>query len=408
MLMVVVTIGASALLGPASASSARVATVANASCTDPAVYDHYDGFRVGVPKGWNLSSTGGLIVVAKNYTNETNGFVQTAYLDQRQSAHQFFSKILAYIAKITTTGSTVLKFRVTGGTTAIASGSVGGVAVSGKASVRVLGVSANGHSELGVVSGYFAPTGQVARERNELASIGGCYAPARGTLFRFFKDSQFGYVMPAGWSVVEHPDLLSLQDGPNASANFLLVGPVLESDGVTDAESLFKYGMQEAGVTLNQTLLTVAGPAQTSSNGGSEQEVFYYFLGHVGSKAVHGEARVISSIGGGAASGILRLALTTPNLWNSLNGGLMWAALSIQHNFTQDLQAIQQSQEQQAGFAQQVEGFDQALNGTDLVEDPSTGVEYEAPYSAYQSGPDGPGYYLGNPGDESKLTVITP
>jgi hypothetical protein len=385
------------------------ATVASAACADRVVTDSYDGFRVGVPRGWNLESTGGLITVAKDYTGQTNGFVETAYLKHGQSVHAFFTKILAYLAKITTAGSTVLRFHVTGATTATASGRVGSVTVSGKASVRAIGVSAKGRSELGVVSGYFAPTTQVGRERRELASIGGCYSPARGTLFRFFKDSQFGYVMPAGWSVIERPDLLFLHDGPNASANFLLAGPLPASDGVTDNQSLLNYTMREASVTIDKVLLSVSGPTQTSVTGATEQEVIYFFLGHVGAKAIHGEARVISSTGGGVTSGILRFALTTPKLWNALNGGLMWAALSIQHNFTQDLQAIQQAQQQQAGFAQQVAGFDKALNGTDLVEDPSTGIQYEAPYSDYQNdGPNGPGYYLGNPGDERKLTLLTP
>ena len=53
--------------------------------------------------------------------------------------------------------------------------------------------------------------------------------------------------------------------------------------------------------------------------------------------------------------------------------------------------------------------LDQALDGTDLVEDPATGEQFEAPYSDYsQSGPDGPGYYVGSPGSETKLNVITP
>ncbi|HWE58793.1 MAG TPA: hypothetical protein VG228_03780 [Solirubrobacteraceae bacterium] len=392
----------------ASGPTAPKATVASGSCSDPVVTDGYDGFRVGVPRGWNLQSTGGLITVAKDYTGQTNGFIQTAYVTRGQSVRGFFTKVLAYLAKITSTGSTTLAFHVTGGTTATATGRVGSVAVSGKASVRVIGVSANGHSELGIVSGYFAPTSQVGPERNELASIGGCYAPARGTLFRFFRDSQFAYVMPAGWGVIERSDLLFLHDGANASANYLFVGPLLESSsGVTDNQSLLSYSMKEAGVTVDKLLLTESGPTQIASNGGTEQEVFYYFLGHVGSKAIHGEARAISSVGSGAISGVVRFALTTPDLWNSLNGGLMWAALSIQHSFSGDLAQIQQAQEQQAGFAQQVAGFDQALNGTDLVEDPSTGAQYEAPYSDYQTGPDGPGYYVGSPGSEQKLTVLT-
>ncbi len=130
-----------------------------------------------------------------------------------------------------------------------------------------------------------------------------------------------------------------------------------------------------------------------------EQEVITEFLGTTGSKQVHGLVRTIASTGGGATSGVLRIALATPPLWDSLNGALIWDTFSIEHDFTQDLAAIQQQQEQLAGFSQQVGGFDQALTSTDLVEDPATGQEFEAPYTAYsQSGPDGPSYYTGSPG----------
>ena len=62
-----------------------------------------------------------------------------------------------------------------------------------------------------------------------------------------------------------------------------------------------------------------------------------------------------------------------------------------------------------AGFSQQVGGFDQALNSTDLVEDPATEQQFEAPYSSYQkTGPDGPGYYTGLAGNLQKLKIITP
>jgi hypothetical protein len=54
-------------------------------------------------------------------------------------------------------------------------------------------------------------------------------------------------------------------------------------------------------------------------------------------------------------------------------------------------------------------GFDQALEGTDLVRDSATGQTFEAPYSAYRaSGPDGPGYYTGSPGNLKKLQILTP
>ena len=139
------------------------------------------------------------------------------------------------------------------------------------------------------------------------------------------------------------------------------------------------------------------------------EEVITEFLGRLGTKKVHGLVRVISDTAGGVTSGALRIALATPALWNSLNGELIWITYSIQHKSTQDLAAIQRAQQQLAGFSHQVAGFDQALNSTDLVRDPTTGYQYEAPYSAYsQSGPAGPGYYLGDPSENYKLQVLKP
>ena len=266
-------------------------------------------------------------------------------------------------------------------------------------------------SELGVVSGYWAPSSQLSAERPELASIGGCFGLQAGTLSRFVKDQWFGYTLPLGWTVgKEGPDELFLNAGPNASANFLLAGPFLASStGVTDAASFQQYCFQRLGLTINTVLSRATFPSQATAAGGTEQEIITEFLGTAGSKPVHGLVRTIASTGGGVTSGVLRIALATPPLWDSLNGALIWGTYSIEHNFTQDLAAIQQQQEQLAGFSQQVAGFDQALNSTDLVEDPATGQEFEAPYTAYnQSGPDGPGYYTGSPGDETKLKVITP
>jgi hypothetical protein len=220
----------------------------------------------------------------------------------------------------------------------------------------------------------------------------------------------FGYTLPPRWTIgKETSDLLFLDDGPDASANYLFVGPYSTSEGVTDGQSLMRYVFGALGLKIDGVLTTISAPNQRTATGTTEQEFITAFLGHIGQKRLHGVVRVISSTGGGATSGVLRVALATPQLWNSLNGALIWTMYGIQHNFTQDLQAIQQAQEQLAGFARQVAGFDQALNGTDLVRDPLTGIQYEAPYSAYQQvGPDGAGYYTGQPGAERKLTLLTP
>jgi hypothetical protein len=104
-----------------------------------------------------------------------------------------------------------------------------------------------------------------------------------------------------------------------------------------------------------------------------------------------------TSTDGGSTAGVFRLALADGPLWNSLNGALIEMAGSIQHDFTQDLQEIQAVNRQWQDFAGQVANFDDTLNDQQLVQDPSTGQLYEAPYSSYlPNGPQGPGYYLPN------------
>ena len=398
-------------LAPRASASGGAVGLKAVGCTDPVVHDSYDGFHIGVPAGWYLSSLSGLVVVFKDYSATTEGVVQTAFVNNKESQRAFLSRVLASLSKNAKSAGNVLTFQLLSPMTAVASGRVGNVVIAGEARLSLRPtVTAHG-SELGVVSGYWAPTSQLGAERAELASIGGCFGLQAGTLSRFVKDQWFGYTLPLGWTVGhEGPDELFLNAGPNASANFLLAGPFLASStGVTDAASFQQYCFQRLGLSINTVLSRATFPSQTTAAGGTEQEIITEFLGTAGAKQVHGLVRTIASTGGGVTSGVLRIALATPPLWDSLNGALIWDTYSIEHNFTQDLAAIQQQQEQLAGFSQQVAGFDQALNSTDLVEDPATGQEFEAPYTAYsQSGPDGPGYYTGSPGDETKLKVITP
>ena len=108
---------------------------------------------------------------------------------------------------------------------------------------------------------------------------------------------------------------------------------------------------------------------------------------------VHGLIYMEVSVDGGSTAGVFRLALADNPLWNSLNGALIEMAGSIQHDFTQDLQEIQAVNRQWQDFSGQVADFDDTLNNQQLVQDPSTGTLYEAPYSSYSNGPQGPGYY---------------
>jgi hypothetical protein len=400
------------LAGAVQASGiAAPAALRASACTDPVVHDRYDGFHVGVPAGWYLSSIGGLIVVFPDYTLRTQAVVQAAYVPNGQSPRTFLTKVLAALAaKVKAAGNT-LTFRVTSSTTAAVTGRVGASALTGAATVSFVPVQSSHGSRLGVVSAYWAPTDQLAGVRAKLASVGACYGPERGTLARFYKDQAFGYTLPLGWTIgTENSDELFLDDGPNASANFILTGPFLASStGVTDAQSLLQYAFGKLGLKIDTVLSTVTFPATTTVTGGKQEEIITEFLGSLGSKKLHGLVRVISTTGGGVTSGALRIALATPALWNSLNGELIWITYSIQHSFTQDLAAILRAQQQLAAFSHQVAGFDQALNNEDLVRDPVTGIQYEAPYSAYsQSGPQGAGYYIESGGSEHKLQLLKP
>jgi hypothetical protein len=92
--------------------------------------------------------------------------------------------------------------------------------------------------------------------------------------------------------------------------------------------------------------------------------------------------------------GVERIGLATTNLWNSVNGGLIEMMGAVQHSFVQDLADIQRLNQQWQAESAQEANFDDIINGQQLVEDPSTGQLYEAPYSSYDtSGSDGPGYY---------------
>jgi len=118
------------------------------------------------------------------------------------------------------------------------------------------------------------------------------------------------------------------------------------------------------------------------------------FLGRQQGKAVHGLVYILTDSGAVGTFGVERIGLATTTLWNSVNGGLIEMMGAVQHSFVQDLADIQRLNQQWQAESAQEANFDDIINGQQLVEDPSTGQLYEAPYSSYDSdGPDGPGYY---------------
>ena len=121
------------------------------------------------------------------------------------------------------------------------------------------------------------------------------------------------------------------------------------------------------------------------------------FTGTLNGLSDRGLIYASTTANGSVTSGTVRIALSTTGQWNSLNSGMIQMAGAIQHDFTQDLQQLQQVMHQFQNFSGQVEDFDDVLNNQQLVQDPLTGKLYEAPYAAYTvDEPGGPGYYLPN------------
>lgn len=113
---------------------------------------------------------------------------------------------------------------------------------------------------------------------------------------------------------------------------------------------------------------------------------------------IYGEATNVN----GFYDGTVRVGLAQAGNWNAVNGALIQMAGAIQHDFTQDLETINQLNQQWQSFSNQVANFD-TLNTQQLTQDPRTGNFYDAPYDSYEvDGPNGPGYYE----DDQKLNII--
>jgi hypothetical protein len=400
-----------ALTAGTAASPAAVARVSASGCTDPVVHDGYDGYHVGVPGGWSLVVADGFIVVHQDPAGSIESVVDPAVLAKGQSPASFFRVALAALQKDVKGAGNAMTFKTTGTTTASLTGRAGTIGITGDAQVAMRPYASAHGSQLAVFSAYWAPPAKLAGLRGPLAAIGACYGPQAGTLFRIFKDTAFTYPLPPGWRVQESPDQLSAIDGHVASATYLFTQAISSATtGVTDVKSFATYELGLLGVKVDTIISTAAAPNQTTLSGATSQFEEIEFLGSNGGNLVHGIAGVQATSGGGVTSGTVRLAMSTRPLWNSLNQALLRVASGIQHDFTQDDQDLLRVQQQLQGFANQVEGFDQALNGTDIVHDDATGETFEAPYSTFsQTGPNGPGYYAGTPGiNLRKLTIETP
>jgi len=402
------------LAAGAATTAARTSARSASACSGPVVHDPYDGFHVGVPAGWEVTTGDGLILV-HNTANTSQSVVSPAILTKGLTPARFFAVTANEISALAAAAGNRLSFHVTsangGLDQATVTGRGGNLALSGRASVSVIPDPTAHGSQMVVFTAYWAPPNRLAAERSELVAIGACYGPQPAALFRIVRDQAFTYPIPPGWTVpssgpnAEGANNLTMYAGPDASANYVFLEAVTASEGVTDARSLLTFSMGRLGISIDTVLSLQTSAPMATANGGTQESVRVEFLGKTGGTQIHVVATVTSDTVGSVTSGALRFALATPAVWNSLNGALIQVANGIEHDFTQDLEQLQQIQQQLDMFDQQVAGFDYALTGTDLVENPATGQQFEAPYAAYDpNGPDGPGYYSGS----QRLQIVTP
>lgn len=371
--------------------------LAGAGCPLPLVHESFQGYHIGVPAGWEISSLGGTVEVEANPSGTEATLVYPALLTKGLTPSSFFSAYLGFEERqIAATGGSLSVHEqppVGGLPRASLSLRSAGADLAGEASVLQLPVHTALASSALVFVAEWAPAAQLPADRAVLGAIASCYGTEPAQLYEVFRDQTFAYILPAGWRVtVETQDGLDVQDSAGtAYVGYLLFG--IPPTASTPSEAL-AYILGHLGVRVTKVLSTYSSP-QTATAGTTAGELYEQFLAEDGGKTFHGLVSVYAESAAVGTFGTLRLGMAVPTLWNSFNGGLVEMMGAIQHNYSGDLADIDRLDQQWQSFSGQEADFDDIINGQQLVQDPSTGDYYEAPYSAYDpSGPDGAGYYL--------------
>jgi hypothetical protein len=383
---------------PAPTPSATASPALTApSCSLPLTYDRYQGFRVGVPAGWELSTMGGAILVSKDATGTEAALLFPAPLTSGLTAASFFSSYLRYEQQVLAKEGVTLSFKMQQSTTGLPQATIdlrtSRALLSGVARVVVLPVRTQFGSQEAVFSAWWAPLSRWAADSAKLIAVRSCFSPAPADLFQVFRDQSFTYIMPTGWAVLdEGQDNLDLRgDGENADVSYLFFGIPPQYDTPPLA---LAYILHVDGVTVTSVLSVTRLADQQVSGGAVQGQQYEELLGRYQGRAVHGLVYILTDSGSVGTFGVMKSGFATTNLWNSDNGGLIEMMGAVQHSFVQDLQDIQRLNQQWQAESAQESNFDDIINGQQLVEDPSTGQFFEAPYSSYDpSGSDGGGYY---------------
>lgn len=383
---------------PVGGSPSPTAAPTTVACALSLTHDTNDGFHVAVPSGWALSSLNGQIEVQRDQSGTEAVVIIPALETGGLTPASFFASSLSSVEQQTrSAGNTVTTTSQTQGDqpTATFTAQVRGQTLSGRASVHLLPLQTQMSSSEIVFAAYWAPTPTLTSEQTTLASVASCFGPEPATLFRVFKDQVFTYVMPPGWTVGdESQNSIDLHDGTVADVSYLLA-EAIPSSQVDSPQSLITFFLTKLGFQSVQSIWATTGSPQTTASGASQATEYEEFTAMLNGVADHGIISALADVGGGVASGVVRLGLSIEPQWNALNSALIQMAGSVQHDFTQDLQQLQQVNQQWQNFSGQVANFDDVINNQQLVQNPTDGTFYEAPYSSYQvDGRAGPGYYL--------------
>ena len=383
---------------------------AAARCTLTSTVDSYDGFHIGVPDGWDVFTLDGMIFVSKDPASTEVVVVRPGFMTAGLTPAAYFVAALSKLQQhLALAGLTMTS--TSAGTSQMPAASLslqGGQApLVGQAHVAILPYqTAHGASIVALIASW-APASQFTTDSALLTGIGACYGPQPGTLYQVVRDQVFTYAIPVGWQARnETQDTIDIALGNDATTSYAATFAPLGS-GVNSPQTLLSWAFGKIGVRIGQTLFSAQLPDQPLSGGAVEGQEYVEFTGTLSDgRPIHGLVNVVSTTGSGGTGGVIRLGVATTSQWNSVNGALIHIMFGIQHSITQDLQQYEQLSRQWQAFGQQVQGFDYALTGVDLVNDPTTGATFEAPYDTYNaSGPDGPGYY--SPAG-TKLQVQTP
>lgn len=383
--------------GGGSTSSGGGSGPQQPACSLPLTHDPYDGFHIAVPSGWELFTLGGQLEVEKDAVGseavvvapaaQTSGLTPASYFQSKLSSVQ--SQISAGGGTLTVTGNSSQN----GIPSATFTASVGGQTASGQATVLVEPLAGQAGSTELVFTAYWAPSAAFGTESSMLASIADCFGPERGSVYRIYQDSAFTYMLPPGWTVPansETANSLELTDGQGDFVAYALLRST-STFQFDSPQSLIDAYLAGVNITSVSSLWSTTPPAQGGGPGNTEYEEF---TGTLGGSPVHGVIYGVATDESGFYIGVVRLALASAANWNAVNGALIQMSGFVQHDFTQDLETINQMNQQWQSFSNQVANFDDILNNQQLTQDPTTGIYYDAPYDSYEGeGPNGPGYY---------------